>query len=48
MFDEASDVVVYDVEKHEIVTLPEKLFSRDAFETFDLFLGWKITLFLYL
>lgn len=36
VFDEASDVVVYDVEKHEIVTTA-KLFSKDAFETFPTF-----------
>lgn len=36
VFDEASDVVVYDVNKHEIVT-SAKLFSKDAFETFPTF-----------
>ena len=36
VFDEASDVVVYDVEKHEIVTTG-KLFSKDAYETFPTF-----------
>lgn len=36
VFDEASDVVVYDVDKHEIVT-SAKLFSKDAFETFPTF-----------
>lgn len=36
VFDEASDVVVYDVEKHEIVTSP-LLFSKTAFETFPTF-----------
>lgn len=36
VFDEASDVVVYDVEKHEIITTP-KLFSQAAFETFPTF-----------
>ncbi len=36
VFDEASDVVVYDVVKHEIVTTA-KLFSKDAFETFPTF-----------
>ena len=36
VFDEASDVVVYDVKKHEIVTTA-KLFSKDAFETFPTF-----------
>lgn len=36
VFDEASDVVVYDVEKHEIVTT-SRLFSKDAFETFPTF-----------
>ena len=41
VFDEASDVVVYDVKKHEIVTTA-KLFSKDAFETFsDILSGWK-------
>lgn len=36
VFDAASDVVVYDVKKHEIVTTP-KLFSEKAFETFPTF-----------
>lgn len=36
VFDEASDVVVYDVEKHEIVTTTH-LFSKNAFETFPTF-----------
>lgn len=36
VFDLASDVVVYDVEKHEIVTTPT-LFSQRAFETFPTF-----------
>ena len=36
VFDEASDVVVYDVKNHEIVTTA-KLFSKDAFETFPTF-----------
>lgn len=36
VFDEASDVVVYDIEKHEIVTTPP-LFSKDRFETFPTF-----------
>jgi hypothetical protein len=36
VFDEASDVVVYDVEKHEIITTPA-LFSTGAFETFPTF-----------
>jgi hypothetical protein len=36
VFDEASDVVVYDVEQHEIVTTPT-LFSAEAFETFPSF-----------
>lgn len=36
VYDEASDVVVYDVEKHEIVTSP-LLFSKAAFETFPTF-----------
>lgn len=36
VFDEASDVVVYDVEKHEVVT-SAKLFSKNAFETFPTF-----------
>ncbi|MCD8193426.1 MAG: hypothetical protein LUD74_02540, partial [Tannerellaceae bacterium] len=36
VFDKASDVVVYDVERHEIFTVPQ-LFSPDAFETFPTF-----------
>ncbi|MCC8170550.1 MAG: hypothetical protein LIP00_01945 [Parabacteroides sp.] len=36
VFDLASDVVVYDVQKHEIVTSP-LLFSKDRFETFPTF-----------
>ncbi|MDR1500746.1 MAG: hypothetical protein LBI58_07185 [Tannerellaceae bacterium] len=36
VFDDASDVVVYDVEKREIVTTPH-LFSPDVFETFPSF-----------
>lgn len=36
VYDEASDVVVYDVEKHEIVTAPQ-LFSKKAYETFPTF-----------
>ena len=36
VFDEASDVVVYDVEKHEILSAPA-LFSPGAFETFPTF-----------
>jgi len=36
VFDEASDVVVYDVERHEVVTAPP-LFASDAFETFPTF-----------
>jgi hypothetical protein len=36
VYDVASDVVVYDVEKHEIVTAPA-LFSKTAFETFPTF-----------
>ena len=36
VYDEASDVVVYDVEKHEIVTA-SNIFSKDAFETFPTF-----------
>ncbi|MDR1356113.1 MAG: hypothetical protein LBJ58_00400 [Tannerellaceae bacterium] len=36
VFDDASDVVVYDVEKHEIVTT-SVLFSPEAFETFPSF-----------
>jgi hypothetical protein len=36
VFDEASDVVVYDVERHEIVT-SDLLSSKDAFETFPTF-----------
>jgi len=36
VFDQASDVVVYDAEKHELVTTPE-LFSKEHFETFPTF-----------
>lgn len=36
VFDSASEVVVYDVERHEIVTSP-LLFSKDRFETFPTF-----------
>jgi hypothetical protein len=36
VFDEASDVVVYDIEKHEIITT-SALFSPDRFETFPTF-----------
>ena len=36
VYDEASDVVVYDTDKHEIVTTA-RLFSKDAFETFPTF-----------
>lgn len=36
VYDEASDVVVYDVQKHEIVTT-SKIFSKDAYETFPTF-----------
>lgn len=36
VYDEASDVVVYDVEKQEIITT-NKLFSKEAFETFPTF-----------
>lgn len=36
VFDDASDVVVYDIEKHEIITAPQ-LFSKDQFETFPTF-----------
>ncbi len=36
VFDSASDVVVYDTERHEIVTTP-LLFSEGAFETFPTF-----------
>ncbi len=36
VFDEASDVVVYDVEQHESVTA-DHLSSKDAFETFPTF-----------
>lgn len=36
VFDEASDVVIYDVKKHEIVTSAQ-LFSKNAFETFPTF-----------
>ncbi|MDR3260945.1 MAG: hypothetical protein LBT78_03830 [Tannerella sp.] len=44
VFDLASDVVVYDVEKHEIVTTPA-LFSQTAFETFPTFSPDGKTLF---
>ena len=36
VFDTASDVVVYDVERHEVVTTP-LLFGKNAFETFPTF-----------
>lgn len=36
VFDQASDVVIYDVEKHEVVTAAS-LFSQDKFETFPTF-----------
>lgn len=36
VFDQESDVVVYDVQKHEIVTSPY-LFSKNRFETFPAF-----------
>lgn len=36
VYDEASDVVIYDVERHEIWSAPA-LFSKDAFETFPTF-----------
>ncbi|MDR1557523.1 MAG: hypothetical protein LBS88_10920 [Tannerellaceae bacterium] len=36
VFDEASDVVVYDADKHEIITT-SALFSPDVFETFPTF-----------
>jgi dipeptidyl aminopeptidase/acylaminoacyl peptidase len=36
VFDHASDVVVYDVNRHEIITAPE-LFAKDVFETFPTF-----------
>lgn len=36
VFDTASDVVVYDIARHEIVTTPS-LFSKEAFETFPTF-----------
>jgi Tol biopolymer transport system component len=44
VFDRSSDVVVYDVEKHEIVTAPS-LFSKDRFETFPTFSPDGKTLF---
>lgn len=44
VFDEASDVVVYDVEKREIVTTA-CLFSKNAFETFPTFSPDGKTLF---
>lgn len=36
VYDKASDVVIYDVEKHEIVTT-QQLFSKKQFETFPTF-----------
>ncbi len=36
VYDTQSDVVVYDVEKHEIITTPQ-LFSEERFETFPTF-----------
>lgn len=36
VYDEESDVVVYDVEKHEIVTTPS-IFSKNSYETFPAF-----------
>lgn len=36
VYDEKSDVVVYDTEKHELITAPA-LFSKQAFETFPTF-----------
>lgn len=36
VFDTASDVVVYDVERHEVFTTP-LIFGKDAFETFPTF-----------
>ncbi len=36
VFDDASDVVIYDINKHEIFTSP-LLFSKSAFETFPTF-----------
>ena len=36
VYDEKSDVVVYDTEKHELITAPA-LFSNQAFETFPTF-----------
>lgn len=36
VFDKASDVVVYDVERHEVLTTP-LIFGKDAFETFPTF-----------
>jgi hypothetical protein len=44
VFDLASDVVVYDVEKHEIITSPA-LFSKAAFETYPTFSPDGKTLF---
>lgn len=44
VFDEASDVVVYDTEKHEIVT-SSLLSSKEAFETFPTFSPDGKTLF---
>lgn len=44
VYDAASDVVVYDTEKHEIVT-SSRLFSKNAFETFPTFSPDGKTLF---
>ncbi len=44
VFDMASDVVVYDVEKKELITVP-KLFSKKSFETFPTFSPDGKTLF---
>jgi len=44
VFDNASDVLVYDVDKHELVTTP-LLYSKEAFETFPTFSPDGKTLF---
>ena len=46
VFDSASDVVVYDTQKHEIVTSP--LLSSEGVRDFSyIFPGWKYALFLF-
>lgn len=47
VYDLASDVVIYDIENHEIFTTAA-LFSDDSFESFPTFLArWKNPLFFY-